>query len=264
MRLPHEKYIIYLLTVPNISYDVITAFCEDHKLIVPTNTRLQEMQSNLTFPSNYSPLAPTFETRNWWKSLKVYDMWKGTAATKEALSILRDPKIREAVEYIILSPLDHSEFLPHVNFSFDKNAFFTYQHYFFNTSSFSQRERQDFLKLRGSFSKSIAACSDKALATGLFKFVIQDENTNISSGVLSRRLMDTLALRLVQMKHTPPSMEDAKALRSYASSLKIGQDIYNDSNAASEELLELFLNFEHGSDTEELLSYAELLEQKEM
>lgn len=238
--------------------DVIIAKCQDYDLLVPDTPYLTRLRKKNKLPTKYKPKYPNKTTKKWWKKHGVYDMWRQSAAARRSLKILENSKLREIVEYIILSPLDVEDYNGQLPRDITPKVVKTYEHYFFNVGLLSSDDLHNFLQIKGGLSRSLASCSDRGMAKDLLKYITEGEDIGASSGALSKKLIDLISLRLLRIRFEGPSLDDASMLKGYANALRTSQDVYNESSAASEELLDLFLRFDHGSEKEDLKTFNEL------
>lgn len=223
--------------------------------------RLRERMADR--PRRYNPESErNIMSDRWLTSQGIRQMWRQTEGADQAVRIIEMPILRERIEALILSPLPFNKYAQCLPTWLSKWGVETFHHYFFNTNLMDFAKMEVIVFSKGGLRKAMYGVGpDHQTALALFNHLASEQPLDIPPSILTKRLIDMVSAKILQMERWTPSREDALTLRRYVGTLRIAFDLYEQGGGSAEDLIELLgqTTVDHANQPDHILSYDELV-----
>lgn len=266
-RSPSEYYIRYLISESGLDdLASIRKSLENVGLDYGGAGYLRRLHEDMQpYPEPYRPADRTHSKTNaWLREQRIYDMWRLTKPVADAMVIVDDLLLRERLHPLLLSNLPPSAILRflqgHTQSPLNRKSLVAYRHYFWNRSVMSQAEWMDYLEGK---TDCHALQAGLTLAPDMVKehlpHIMGTRGPPTWRGADSIMRVAQIAFsKVLQMEHTPPSVQDSRALKNYMEVMFRADEVMQRSGSAASKTLEAFKSFRMRTNDEKAVDIDEL------
>lgn len=238
MRSPGEYYIRYLFSIPGMEVDRAVELADAYSIKTVNRSYMGLLQQSMTLgrPKTYKPETGTHRpTNEWLVRRRVSEMWRNTEGSRQALRVLSRPDIRERADTVLLSPLNYTESRSLLPAWLSAWGLKTYAHYFFNMALLDRAETEHLVNGMGGLRKHMFYVdADKELARMVMSYSLGKAPMDATVGRITRRTVDMLAFRMLQLGRSPASSSDAAMLHRYLRALASVHKLMTESESVLE------------------------------
>jgi hypothetical protein len=270
-RSPSEYFIKFLISKQEYDENTIVAVLEDHQLYAIGISYIRKLKAQMEpFPTPWDPTGskgPTaaLSTKEYLRKEKIYDIWYSTEPVQEAYRILGEPKIREGVEQLLLSPLKVEDVArrlsAHFGVTLTPEGLSTFAHYFWNKSLLTMEEWVDLMDGKPSAYERITTLRvspDVADMVVPWLAGISGPPPSINTGSVARRLRDVAFLKILEIERKPADIAHSKMMKNYSDVISSAEEQMRQSDVALKEVLNAFEKFRLKKDDKDIPSIDEV------